>query len=48
MLLCLLNLRILTIKERVLPPNAKIFITSNNKQIGKILFDCNTIEWEIE
>ena len=25
-----------------------IFITSNNKQIGKILFDCNTIEWEIE
>ena len=25
----------------------KIFITSN-KQIGKILFDCDTIEWEIE
>ena len=22
----------------------KIFITSNNKQIGKILFDCDTIE----
>ena len=26
----------------------KMFITSNNKRIGKILFNYHTIEWEIE